>query len=440
MTSSTKSLRSAALLMLCAPVLFLSACKKADDADEKPVVTVQAAHPSTGTITADIAADAMLAPIAQAALLPKFTAPVKAFYVQRGSHVKAGQLVATLENSDLAAAALDNQGSYTAAKGNYTSATQSTLPEEANRSRLAVDQSKAALELANNIVAARKKLFTEGALSGREYDNAVSSAQQAQAAYDLAKQHYDTLMSKGADTPAAETARGNLESAKGKYLGAQAQLSYSEVRTPISGVVTDRPLFPGETAAAGTAIVTVMDTSSMIAKMHIAQAVAQQLHIGSPATLTVPGIDDPVAAKVSLISPALDPGSTTVEVWLKAANPDGKLKAGTALHASLKGPTAQKAMLVPTDAVQRSAEGEGKFVMVIAADGTAKKRAVEVGIQTKENTQILSGLKFDDMVITGGGYGLDDGTKVKIGPAEAKDDADAAGAAKPDATKAGDKE
>ena len=421
MTSWTKSLRSGAPLILCASVLFLNACKKTDDVEEKPVVTVQAAHPSTGAITADIAADAMLAPIAQAALLPKITAPVKAFYVQRGSHVKAGQLVATLENSDLAGAVVDNQGAYTAAKGTYASATQTTLPEELNRSRLAVDQSKAALELANNVVAARKKLFAEGAIPGRDYDNAVSTAQQAQAAYDLAKQHYDTLTSKGGNTPAAETARGNLESARGKYLGAQALLNYSEVRTPISGVVTDRPLFPGETAAAGTAIVTVMDTSSMIAKMHIAQSVAQQLQIGSPATLTVPGLDEPVAAKVSLISPALDPGSTTVEVWLKAANPNGKLKAGTALHASLKGPTAQNAMLVPTEAVQRSPEGEGKFVMVIAADGTAKKRAVEVGIQTKEQTQILSGLKLDDMVITGGGYGLDEGTKVKIGPAEAKD-------------------
>lgn len=429
MTSSTKSPRSAALLLLCAPVLFLNACKKAADTEEKPVVTVQAVHPSTGAITEDIAADATLAPIAQAALLPKVTAPVKAFYVQRGSHVKAGQLVATLENSDLAAAALDNQGTYTAAKGAYTAATQSTLPEEANRSRLEVEQARATLDLDNSIVAARKQLLAEGAIPGRDYDTARTTALQAQAAYDLAKQHYDALTKKGVNTASIETAQGNLESAKGKYLGAQAQLHYSELRTPISGVVTDRPLFPGETAAAGTAVVTVMDTSSMIAKMHIAQATAQQLHIGSPATLTVPGLDEPVPAKVSLISPALDIGSTTVEVWLKAPNPDGKLKAGTALHASLKGPTIQNAMLVPSEAVQRSSEGEGKIVMVIAADGTAKKRAVEVGIETKDNTQILSGLKLDDMVITGGGYGLDDGTKVKIGPAEAKD----ADEAKPDA-------
>src|SRR5450755_1253733 len=128
MTPSTKSPRTAAaLLLVSASLFFLSACKK-DDAEPKPVATVQAVHPSTGAITEDIAADATLSPVAQAALLPKITAPVKAFYVQRGSHVKAGQLVATLENSDLAGAALDNQGVYTAAKGAYTAATQSTVP------------------------------------------------------------------------------------------------------------------------------------------------------------------------------------------------------------------------------------------------------------------------------------------------------------------------
>jgi multidrug efflux pump subunit AcrA (membrane-fusion protein) len=448
-TKLMKPYRATASLLLL-PALFFSGCKKPDVA-EAPVATVQAEHPETGAITEDIAADATLSPVAQAAILPKITAPVKAFYVQRGARVKAGQLLATLENSDLAAAALDNQGTYTAAKGAYTAATQATVPEELTRSRLEVAQAKATLDLDNSIVAARQQLFAQGAIPGRDLDTARTTALQAKAAYDLAEQHYQALQ-KGVNKASIESAQGTLESAKGKLLGAQAQLNYSQLRTPISGVVTDRPLFAGETAAAGVAVVTVMDTSFMIAKLHIAQSLAQQLKIGSAATLTVPGVDDPVEAKVSLISPALDPGSTTVEVWLKAPNPDGKLKAGTPLHVSMKGRSVANALLVPTEAVQRSPEGEGKIVMVVAADGTAKKRAVTVGIQTKENTQILSGLKLDDMVITGGGYGLDDGTKVKIGPAEAKDADDAkpdagaakpaAGAAKPDAgaAKPGEKE
>jgi HlyD family secretion protein len=73
-------------------------------------VTVQAAHPEQGPIAEHITADAVLAPLAQAAIEPKISAPVRKFYVQRGSRVKAGQLLATLENNDLAAAAMDNKG------------------------------------------------------------------------------------------------------------------------------------------------------------------------------------------------------------------------------------------------------------------------------------------------------------------------------------------
>ena len=249
---------------------------------------------------------------------------------------------------------------------------------------------------------------------------------QAQAAYDIAKQRYEALGKIGISASLA-SAKGQLESARGKYLGAEAQLSYTNVRTPISGIVTDRPLFPGETPAAGSPILTVMDMSALIAKMHIAQEQAQQLRIGSPATLQVPGLDEPVEARVSLISPALDPGSTTVEVWAKVPNPEGKLKAGTPVHVTLKGRTAKGALLIPTESIQRSPEGEGKIVMVVAADGTAKKRTVTIGTQTKDSTQILSGLKSDDTVITTGGYGLDDGSRVKVGPPESKEGGDEKG-------------
>ncbi|MBB5319238.1 efflux RND transporter periplasmic adaptor subunit [Tunturibacter empetritectus] len=410
---------AASLMFLSASMLLQNGCKKADDTADKPVVTVQAVHPGSGSITEEIDADATLAPVAQAAILPKVTAPVRKFYVQRGDHVKADQLVATLENEDLAAAAMDNKGAFDAAQGAYATATQSAVPEEQTRSRLDLEQAKATLDLDNSILEARKQLLSQGAIPGRDYDTARTTALQAQAAYDIAKQRYEAL-SKVGTSASLESAKGTLASAKGKYLGAQAQLSYTNIRTPISGVVTDRPLFAGETAAAGTPVVTVMDTSAMIAKLHIAQIQAQRLSVGSAATITVPGIEEPIDAKVSLISPALDPGSTTVEVWLRVPNPKGKLKAGTTVHATLKGRTVENALLIPTEAVQRSPEGAGKIVMVVGADGAAAKRAVTVGIQTDESAQILSGLKPSDMVITTGGYGLDEGTKVKVGPAEEK--------------------
>src|SRR5437660_6672536 len=91
-----------------------------------------------------------------------------------------------------------------------------------------------------------------------------------------------------------KSASGQLESAKGKYMGAQAQLSYSEIRSPIDGVITDRPLYAGEMAAAGTPLLTVMEVSQVIARAHIPQAEAALVKVGDAATIMAPGDQQPV--------------------------------------------------------------------------------------------------------------------------------------------------
>lgn len=380
-----------------------------------PSVTVQVAHPQRGTISARVLSDAVLSPLAQAAIAPRISAPVRHFYVQRGDHVRAGQLLAALENSDLRAVALDTQGTYTAAEASFDSTRGALVPDELVRSRLDADQARATRDLDASIVASRQKLFSQGAIPGRDLDVAQATLVQAQAAYDIAAQHLASLEAVSRKAT-LEQSQGTLQSAKGKYLGARAQVAYSQIRTPIAGVVTDRPLFAGETAAAGAALITVMDTSSLLAKIHLAQSSAQQLKVGDTASVTVPGLNHPVAAQVSLISPALDPGSTTLEVWLRLSNRDGALKVGTPVHAEVSGPPFADAIIIPAAALLPAPDGS-KYVLVAAKDGTAHKRAVKVGIAENDSVQILSGLSTTDTIVTQGGYGLDDGTKIQTAPA-----------------------
>jgi RND family efflux transporter MFP subunit len=395
-------------------LVSLAGCKKPETVPT-PEVTVQASQPHTGTIALEITADATLSPLAQASIAPKVTAPVKKFLVQRGAHVHAGELLATLENNDLAAAALDNEGAYSAAKAGYEVATGATVPEDYTKAELDLKQAQANLDLNKSIVNGRTQLFSQGAIPGRDLDTAQAALVQAQAAYDIAKQHFESVQ-KTSNKASLAAAKGQLDSARGKYLGAQALLSYTEIRSPMDGVVTDRPLFAGETAPAGSPLVTVMDTSALIAKVHIGQMLAQQLAVGSPATLKVPGLDDEVDAKVSLISPALDPGSTTVEVWVRVENKNGTLKAGTPVKATISGKEVKNALILPVEALQAAPDGS-KFVLVITADGTVKKHPITVGIQTAKEAQILTGITAADNVVTTGAYGLDEGTKVKVGAA-----------------------
>jgi len=181
-----------ALAFLAVATLLPLGCNK-QEAAPTPVVYVQAMHPSLGSISEQITADATLAPLAQAAISPKVTAPVKTFYVQRGSHVQAGELLVALENSDLEAAALDNKGAYTAAQGVYATETRAQVPANLIKAQTDLAQAKANLDLNRSIVSARSQLFAQGAIPGRDLDTAKAALVQAQAAYDIAKQSLDAI-------------------------------------------------------------------------------------------------------------------------------------------------------------------------------------------------------------------------------------------------------
>jgi HlyD family secretion protein len=396
--------------------LLIQGCKKTSDNETAALVTVQAERPEMGEISEHIMADATLFPLAQAAISPKITAPVRSFYVQRGSKVKAGDLLATLENRDLTAQALDNKGQYSAAEASYSMQTKAQVPEDYRKAELDLAQAKAQLDLQEQITASRAKLLKEGAIAGRDYDTAAVALVQAHAAYDVAANHLSSLQ-KVSREATLQQAQGQLSSAKGKYLAAEALVTYSEIRSPIAGVVTDRPLFPGETANSGSTLVTVMDTSALLAKVHLAQTVAQRLSLGDEASVCIPGIDDPVSAKVSLISPALDPGSTTVEVWFRVDNKAGKYKAGTPVRTSITGRSVLKAIKIPLSSVLTAQDGS-KSVMIVGLDGAVHKRTIQLGINDDEDVQVTDGLTGTEMVVTTGAYGLDDGTKVKIGKPE----------------------
>jgi HlyD family secretion protein len=388
-----------------------------DKGDKEPTVTVQVAAVEKTTIQHTINTQAILFPRQQAAIVPKISAPVQKFLVKRGSPVHEGELLAVLENRDLSAAAQDTGGSYKQAEAAYETTTAASLPEEIQKAEADEQQAKQALDAQEKVFESRKQLFDQGALPRKELDQSRVDITAARNQYAIAKKHLDSLMAIGKQQ-ALKSAAGQLESAKGKYLGAEAQLSYSEIRSPINGVVTDRPLYPGEMAAAGTPLLTVMDIASVIAKAHIPQDDAAALKVGDKGTMTVPGIDEAIEGKVTVVSPALDPNSTTVEVWLETKNPKHELKPGTSVQLSLTAQTVKDALVVPASSVINTPDGTAA-VMLAGSDGRAHQKTVKVGIKNGDDVQILEGVTATDKVVATGAYGLPDKTKIKIEAAEA---------------------
>jgi len=418
--TTVPSCKRISVALICLGV-FLSGCKKTEEV-ASPEVSVQAEKVDRKSLTESVSGETTLVPQSQAAIVSKISAPIKEFLVQRGNRVRKGQLLALLENADLAAAVRDSQGAMKQAEAGYVTTTKAGIVEDLQKAELDLAQAKANLALQQSIVDSRQNLLQQGAIPRRDLDTASAALVQAKAAYDIANQHLNSLKSVS-QSATINNAQGILESAKGKYEAAEAGLSYSEIRSPIDGVVTDRPLFPGEMANTGQAIVTVMDTSSLLAKVHLSQEQTEGLKVGGDATLTVRGQTEAVNGKITLISPALDPGSTTLEVWVALPNKVGKYKAGTPVHVSLAARTLADVITVPNEALIATKAGT-PAVMVVGPDNVAHQKDVKTGITDGQDTQVLSGLQPGDLVVTTGAYGMDDGTKVKIAAPGAGDEKD----------------
>jgi RND family efflux transporter MFP subunit len=239
---------------------------------------------------------------------------------------------------------------------------------------------------------------------------------QARAQYEAAQQHLEALQSVGKQEQ-IKSAAAQVDTAKAHFQGSEAQLSYSEIRSPISGVIADRGVYPGEMATAGSPLLTVMDSTRVVARVNVPQGQSGYLKVGDPATLKQTGAAEEVPGKVTVVSPAVDPNSTTVQVWVETANPGERLKPGVSVHAAMVASTIKDAVVVPAAALLPAEEG-GTQAVVVGADNVAHVRKIETGVRDGDKVQILSGLKPGEQVVTVGGLGLDDGAHVRIERAE----------------------
>jgi len=410
----------------------------ASEKEKEPVVTVEAAPAERAEISEVVSAEAVVYPLQQSIITPKITSTIREFHVQRGSKVHKGQLLAILENADLAAAAEQSKGEFDQAEAGYSTTVEAGVPQQMQKAELDAAAAKAGYEAAQKVYDSRKELFQQGALPRRDLDAAQVLLAQARTQSDVAERQLVDLKRLG-EREALKTAKGQLAAAKGKLMGSRAALSYSEIRSPINGVVTDRPQYAGELAAANQPLMTLMDLSKLIAKAHVSRVEAASLKVGDPAEVRTAGVDDAIHGRVSLVSPALDPGSTTVEIWVEVVKPDARLKPGMTVQLSMVAKTVKDALVVPASAVFKNADG-ADYVMVAGSDEHAHQKNVKVGVRNGDRVQIVSGLDAAEKVIVSSGYGLPDKTQIKLQEATpSKDGAeDKAGApddtAKPDAS------
>jgi len=404
------------VFILVAAAALLSGCGKGKVSAEgggegagapTPVMVEKA---SLGAIDHVVTADAVLYPINQANVTAKISSPVKRVLVNRGDHVRVGQLLAELESGDLAAAANESNQQVEQTQAAYQALTGGTAVEDKTKAQADIQTAQQNLDAAKKLYDSRVALQKEGALAQKLVDDAKLPMVQAQIQLETAQRHLETL-NQVSQRESIRGAQAQVNAAKAHYENAAVQLTYAQIHSPISGVVADRLVYPGEMPASGSPLVSIVDISQVVARANVPVKEATSIRVGRPARIAGP--DGDLAGKVTVVSPSVDSSTTTVEVWVQVPNPGERLKPGGTVRVAIIAETIQNTIVVPAAALLNSDEG-GPKVMVITSDSVAHERKISVGVRQGDRVQIVSGLQEGDQVVTSGGLGLEDKAKVAI--------------------------
>src|SRR5262249_24735748 len=155
--------------------------------------------------------------------------------------------------------------------------------------------------------------------------------------------------------------------------------------------ITERAVWEGELASAGTPLFTVMDLSRVVARGNVPLDQAARLKVGDDATIKPGDGSGEVPAKVTVVSSAVDPNTTTAQVWVEAVNPKERLRSGGSVRVFMVASKVQNALVVPPSALLPTAEGE-TVVLVVGTDSLAHEKKIEIGIREPDKVQIVSGV------------------------------------------------
>ena len=401
---------------------LVTSCGKKEEKQAEAPAPVQVTAVTQATIRRTVNGDGAIFAQDQANIMPKITAPVQKFYVNRGDHVKQGQLIAVLENRDLVAAAAESQGAVAQAESNLRSTQGAAVPDAAVKAQTDVDSAREARDAAKKVLDSREQLFKEGALPGRQVDDSRLAYVQAESQLRAAQEHLRSLESVSKEEQ-VKTAEAQVQSAKSHYQSQEAQVQYSRITSPINGVISDRPLYPGDIAAAGMPLATVIDISRVIARINVPEADASFVKVGQRAVISQTDNGEPVDGRVKVVSPSTDLNTTTLQVWVEIDNSDERLKPGATVHAAIITEEYKAATVVPVAAILPGEEG-GTAALTVTPDGIAHKKAVKLGVREGNQVQILSGVTPGEEVVIAGGLGLDDKAKVKVVTTAVEESAD----------------
>jgi RND family efflux transporter MFP subunit len=218
-----------------------------------------------------------------------------------------------------------------------------------------------------------------------------------------------------------ETSKAQLVSAEAQVddaIGAegaiQATLTYTVVKSPISGIVAQRYLNVSDTADGTTPIVQIVNLDQVIVDAALPSSEPAHLNPGEKAIITANALPDQhIEGTINSINPVTDNQGTTIGVRILCSNPNHALKEGMPVSVSIVTAVHPRAVVVPLSALVADPQSPTQQMVYVCDDGKIVRHKISTGIQTDNAAEVISGLHAGQQIVTSGAYGIPDGTEVE---------------------------
>lgn len=421
-----------AAALLVVPFLLGMSGSKADDARAtEPVaaaepVAVSVADAVERQVSATLGATGNLVADEQADVAPQASGQVVETPVRAGDRVAAGAVLARLDDRDARARL---QKAQAAAEQARTAVTQARArlglgagktfdPNSVPEVRSAYQTYQIALAEQKNAEANEKRyaaLVDEGVVSKQQYDEYHTKAETARAQAESAREQYETAKNTaGGSNESIASAEAALRAAEADLVLAQKAVDDTVVRAPFSGLVSDRPVSPGEYVTPSSKVVTLLRNDPIRVSALLPESDAGRVHTGTRVSVTVAAYPDrKFSGTVTAINPALDAESRSVVVEARIENGEGLLNPNMFATVAIPLQATSPAVFVPADAVQTD-ESTGSSRLYVVEGGAARVRVVRLGAREDGLVQIVSGVEAGASVATGALDALYDGAAVAV--------------------------
>ena len=350
-----------------------------------------------GDLAKSVVATGKVTPITKVEVKSKASGIVKKLLVDAGDKVKKGQLLAQLDKEEIEAQVEQSRAAAEASEANVKST-------EADFERAKVDAEGPEVPLLKRAYERAIGMAKAGVVSTSALEDAQKNYELALNKQNVSKAQMTVLKAKTAQ------AQGQLGRDRANLKQLEEQLSYTDIESPIDGVVLSRDVEMGDAVSSilvlgssATLVMTLGDTSSVYVKGKVDESDIGKVYLGQPARIKVESFKDKtfngVVTKISPMGVEKD-NVTTFEVRVSINNPGGELKAEMTANAEIILEEHKNVLQIPEGAIVYDKDKKASVEIPDSKAKEGKKKiAVNIGISNGAKTELLSGLKEGDQVV-----------------------------------------